>query len=142
MMMVGNPSMMSTIITLCTTIALHSTLSSIHTVTAAITQLDEYDIKRAEAMGQYLSALYNNQHHTQHQQQAISLNGEPLNENEYMKITKELQQEEAEVENQRKRRLGCGSFGWHADTESDDACINNGTFFLLFTILMFGILTI
>lgn len=142
MMMVGNPSMMSTIITLCTTIALHSTLSSIHTVTAAITKLDEYDIKRAEAMGQYLSALYNNQHHTQHQQQAISLNGEPLNENEYMKITKELQQEEAEVENQRKRRLGCGSFGWHADTESDDACINNGTFFLLFTILMFGILTI
>ena len=135
MMMVGNPSM-STIITLCTTIALHSTLSSIQTVTAAITQLDEYDTKRAEAMGQYLSTLYNNQHHTQHQQQAISLNSEPLNENEYMKITKE------EVENQRKRRLGCGSFGWHADTESDDACINNGTFFLLLTILMFGILTI
>ena len=128
MMMVGNPSM-STIITLCTTIAiaLHSTLSPIHTVAAAITQLDEYDIKRAEAMGQYLSALYNNQHHTQQQeQQAISLNGEPLNEHEYMKITK--QQQEEEVEHQRKRRLGCGSFGWHADTESDDACINNGTF--------------
>ena len=126
MMMVGNPSMMSTIITLCTTIALHSTLSPIHTVTAAITKLDEYDIKRAEAMGQYLSALYNNQHQQQQEQQAISLNGEPLNEHEYMKITK--QQQEEEVEHQRKRRLGCGSFGWHADTESDDACINNGTF--------------
>ena len=119
MMKVGN-----TIIALCTIALLHSILSPIHTVTAAITKLDEYDIKRAEAMGQYLSALYNNQHHTQQQQQAISLNGEPLNENEYMKITKE----EEEVEHQRKRKLGCGSFGWHADTESDDACINNGTF--------------
>ena len=125
--MVGNPSMMSKIVTLCSIALLHSTLSPIQTVTAAITKLDEYDIKRAEAMGQYLSALYNNQHHTQQQeQQAISLNGEPLNEHEYMKITK--QQQEEEVEHQRKRRLGCGSFGWHADTESDDACINNGTF--------------
>lgn len=125
--MVGNPSMMSTIVTLCSIALLHSTLSPIQTVTAAITKLDEYDIKRAEAMGLYLSALYNNQYtQQQEEQQAISLNGEPLNENEYMKITKEV---EAEVENQRKRRLGCGSFGWHADTESDDACINNGTFF-------------
>ena len=124
-MTVGNSSMSK--ITATCIMALHSILLSPYiqtTVTAdstiTYTQLNDYDIQRAEAMGQYLSALYNNQ---QQQQQAISLNGEPIlnNENEYMKTTKEEQQRE-------RRRLGCGSFGWHADTESDEACINNGTF--------------